>query len=366
MPGLWDMHQHLGALPESRIRAARLLASGVTGVRDMGSPLDDIIQLRGDIRSKKTIGPSLYVSGPLLQGPLPFRQAIFISIADIAQVQPTIRNLRAQGVDFVKVQDAVPRAMYFAIASETQRSHLRLAGHIPPTVTAREVVDAGQVSVEHLGGRFFGIAVEASTQAREIQALELGMYQSSIEALGRGEPPPQTNMEAAFIMRLVESYDPSRAADLFARFRAHSTWQCPTLVTIQSLWDGMGAADRNAGAQMFARSKQMVRAMRDAGIPLLAGTDVPAEGPTIALYEELALLVDAGLSPIEALLSATRNAAQFTSRLSEVGTIEKGKLGDLILVAGDPMRDIHDIKRIDLVILGGRVLKPADILAEAR
>jgi cytosine/adenosine deaminase-related metal-dependent hydrolase len=348
IPGLWDMHQHLGSFAEGTVRASTLLAAGITGIRDMGSPLDDILRLRKEAVAR---GQCLYVSGPLLQGPLPFQMPMFVSVRSPAEARAVVGELRRDGVDFIKIQDAIPRDIYFAVAAEVRRQHLSLAGHIPPTVTAMDVVDAGQRSVEHLGGRFFGVLAEASTQARAIHVQEVELYRSSLRALERHQDPPDDNMKAPFTTRLVETYDAARAARLFSAFRRNNTWQCPTLVTIQGLWDGYTDADKRAGERLFEKSLDVVRNLHRAGVPLLAGTDI-APG-RVALHDELALLVRAGLTPMEALQTATRNAALFTDTLKDRGTIEPGKIADIVLLKANPLLRIQNTREIEMVIAGG-------------
>ena len=357
IPGLWDMHQHLGAFPDGTVRASTLLAAGITGVRDMGSPLDDILRLRKEMAAR---GQFLYVSGPLLQGPLPFTMPMFLSARSPAEARALVRKLGRDGVDFIKIQDAIPRDIYFAVAAEVRRQHLSLAGHIPPTVTAMEVVDAGQHSVEHLGGRFFGVLAETSTQARAIHMQEVELYRSSLRALERHQDPPEDNMKAPFTTRLVETYSAARAARLFAAFRRNNTWQCPTLVTLQGLWEGYTEADKRAGARLFEKSLDVVRDLHRAGVPLLAGTDI-APG-RVALHDELVLMVRAGLTPMEALQTATRNPAVFTETLKDRGTIEPGKIADMVLLKANPLSRIQNTREIDMVIAGGTLRR----LAESR
>ena len=169
-------------------------------------------------------------------------------------------------------------------------------------------------------------------------------------------------MQAAFTTRLVDTYSPTRAQRLFGVFRRHQTWQCPTLVTIQTLWDGMSQADQRAGARVFQKSLEVVRDLNSAGVPLLAGTDVSSR--SAALHDELALLVRAGLTPMEALQTATRNPAVFTGTLRDRGTIEPGKIADLVLLKGNPLVNIQNTRAITAVVAGGRLWRPADLLTK--
>ena len=367
MPGLCDMHVHLGRYEDARRNLSLLLTNGITGVRDMASPLDDILRLRQEVRDGAAVGPRLVVAGPLLQGPLPpqLRMPLLISIETRAQAASTVDMLQRRGVDFIKVQDALPRDIYLAIAEAAQRSRLPLAGHIPPTVSASEAANAGQDSIEHLGGRFHGVYV--STLRDEQQLLRDGtrMYAEAIQAIERKEAPPPSSLQAPYVRRLLETYDEQKAASLWRLFVRRGTWQCPTLVTRRRLWEQererLTDDDQRAGAEMIRRDLQVVSAMHRAGVRLLAGTDLPLTNGRSSLPDELALLVDAGLTPAEALRTATRDAAEFLGQSNQLGTIARGKYADAVLLDGDPLLDITNVKRIAAVITAGRLLRKADL-----
>jgi hypothetical protein len=227
IPGLWNMHVHLGAYADGKRALADYLTEGVTGVRDMGSPLEDILRLRKETAEGTIVGPDLIVAGPIVQGPLPFKMPVFISVKDPSAARQTVDTLRSSGVDFIKIQDAIPHDIYLAVAEQSRRDGLRFVGHIPPTVLPEEASDLGQHSIEHLGGRFWGLLVGSSKDESALHAEELQMYDDILNALNRHSPPPLTNMQAAFTKRLVESYDENKASSLMSRFKKNDTWQCP-------------------------------------------------------------------------------------------------------------------------------------------
>jgi hypothetical protein len=368
MPGLWDMHVHLGGYEGARRTLSLLLTNGITGVRDMASPLDDILRMRQEVRDGALVGPRLVVAGPLLQGPLLQqlrRMPLLISIETTAQAASTVDMLQTRGVDFIKVQDALPRDIYFAIAEAAQRNRLPLAGHIPPTVTAIEAANAGQDSIEHLGGRFHGVYVSTSRDEQQLLRDGTRMYAEAILAIERKEDPSPSSLQAPYVRRLLESYDEEKAASLWRLFVLRGTWQCPTLVTRRRLWEQererLTDDDQRAGAEMVRRDLQLVSAMHRAGVRLLAGTDLPLVDGRSSLPDELALLVQAGLTPLEALRTATRDAAEFLGQGNQLGTIAQGKYADAVLLEGDPLLDIANVKRIAAVITAGRLLRQADL-----
>lgn len=328
----------------------------------MGSPLDDILRLRRETDNGTILGPHLVVAGPIVQGPLPFQMPVFISVKDAAAARHAVQELKERGVDFIKVQDAIPHDIYVAVANEAQLNHISFVGHIAPTLLPEEASDLGQHSIEHLGGRFWGVLIGSSARESELHAEEVQMYQEILNALEHHEPPPTANMRSAFTRAIVESYEPQKAAALIARFRKNNTWQCPTLVVLHTLWTAgesqYTSEDLSWADRLLRKNVELVPMMQKAGVGLLAGTDLPPNAKNGTIHDELADLVEAGLTPMQALETATHNPAVFLGKLDSLGTIEPGKLADLVLLNGNPLDDIHNTSRISAVIFRGRIISP--------
>jgi imidazolonepropionase-like amidohydrolase len=362
IPGLWNMHVHLGSYADGKRSFADYLAEGVTGVRDMGSPLEDILRLRKETSQGAIVGPELVVAGPIVQGPLPFQMPVFISVKDPSAARQTVDMLRSSGVEFIKIQDAIPHDIYLAVAEQSRKDGLPFVGHIPPTILPEEASDLGQHSIEHLGGRFWGLLVGASKDESALHAEELQMYDDILNALNRHSPPPLTNMQAAFTKRLVESYDPNKASALMSRFKKNDTWQCPTLVVLHTLWAGnaqYSPEDLLWADRLITKNAAFIPLMQKSGIGLLAGTDLPPDARGGTIHDELAALVDAGLTPMQALQTATTQPARFLERSHSLGTIEVGKTANLVLLDANPLDDIHNTARISAVILHGHIVSTA-------
>lgn len=362
IPGLWNMHVHLGSYADGKRSFADYLAEGVTGVRDMGSPLEDILRLRKETAQGAIVGPELVFAGPIVQGPLPFQMPVFISVKDPSAARQTVDMLRSSGVEFIKIQDAIPYDIYLAVAEQSRKDGLPFVGHIPPTILPEEASDLGQHSIEHLGGRFWGLLVGASKDESALHAEELQMYDDILNALNRHSPPPLTNMQAAFTKRLVESYDPNKASALMSRFKKNDTWQCPTLVVLHTLWAGnaqYSPEDLLWADRLITKNAAFIPLMQKSGIGLLAGTDLPPDAKGGTIHDELAALVDAGLTPMQALQTATTQPARFLERSHSLGTIEVGKTANLVLLDANPLDDIHNTARISAVILHGHIVSTA-------
>src|SRR5437899_256729 len=204
IPGLWDMHVHLAFgdwFPGAKdISLPLFIANGVTGVRDMGSELDVIQNWRSELASGRLIGPRIYTSGPMLDGPKPrFPSSVAIATPDDAR--RAVADLKRRGADFIKLQSLIPRDAVFAIADEAKKQQIPFEGHVPDSVRASEMSEAGMKSFEHLIGIFEGssLAEEEFLKGNKTEA------------------------------RLLAGYDPARATSLAATLAKHQTWQCPTL-----------------------------------------------------------------------------------------------------------------------------------------
>jgi imidazolonepropionase-like amidohydrolase len=387
IPGLADMHVHLTAAGEPdgsrRFMIPLLLANGITTVRDMGGYLESLVPLREEIKKGKRLGPEIVFAGPYLDGSPPSFQPSLV-VTNRAQANEDVSQLVRRGVDFIKVQSMLSRDAYFAIAEAARQEHIRFEGHVPDQVTAAEAADAGQRSVEHL-----------TNVLRACSRDEAKLMREQIYA-----PPKKETLEQAHarVVRwqgeLLHSYSQQAAEALIAKFAAKDVWQTPTLVLLKqdafpttqiaaaleerekyippaslALWKKgrseqmrfVAAEESELRAQLFAKSASLVGQMQRSGVQVLAGTDSPAPYvfPGFALHEELQLLVEAGLTPMEALEAATRKAAEFLGTAKDSGTVGAGKYADLVLLDANPVDDIRNTDRISAVLVRGQLLNRA-------
>ena len=280
-----------------------------------------------------------------------------------ANARTAVDDLHRAGVDFVKVGDTVPPDAYRAVVDQARRHGLPVAGHLPVGVGAADAALAGQRSIEHFGSaRFHGLLLASSSEegplARRVQEL--------LEAARRGEAAADTHLFRGDLTGpLADSFSLAKAAALFRTFAERDIAQVPTLVAMRSIWDAqasdMAEHDRRAAERVWDLYREMVRLMRDAGVSILAGSDLEPHGGS--LHQELELLVEAGLSPAEAIAAATSEAAAFLGLIDDVGTVEAGKRADLVLLDGDPLADIRNTRRIAAVMVGGVVLNRSDLQA---
>jgi hypothetical protein len=371
IPGLWDMHVHW----YDKNYLPLFIANGVTGVRQMaGAPIH--LAWRNELDKGTLLGPRMVLAGRIVDGPKPFwPNSIAVETAD--QGRQAVRTTREEGFDFVKVYSLLPRDAYFAIATEARRQGFPFAGHLPYSISVAEASDAGQKSIEHLTGVLLGCS-----------SREEKLRQEMLEKYRLGEFNPGVFRRANQAM--LDSYDENKAQALFARFVRNGTWQVPTLTVIRAMasldieefsndprlkympppvrkqWNPVNDfrlkhVTKEAYADkrlLLEKQLALVRAMQRAGVGILAGTDVlnPYCFPGFSLHDELQLLVQAGLTPTEALQTATRNPARFLDQEKDFGTLEKGKVADLVLLDANPLMDITNTRQIAAVVVGGKLL----------
>jgi hypothetical protein len=338
IPGLWDMHVHLGDATEAALPV--FVAFGITGVRDMGSQsLESLRRWRVEALTGRRVGPRIVACGPILDGgDYPDNRVL---VRSDAEARRAVDALATAGADFIKVHEHLSRETYFAAAAEARRLGVPFAGHIPsgdmaPLVTAIEASDVGQACIEHLNFVPFG---------------EGGLPPDVIAAFRRNGTWVDPTLSPYWV--LAHRGAPGSEEDALSRYVAPS---------LKRRW----AAQREGWAKgpggdfhktLLRRRMAAVRALRDAGVPLLAGTDVgfPSICPGSGLHDELKHLVEAGLTPMEALRAATSDAARYLGRDKELGTVELGKRADFVLLNANPLSDIRNSRRIRAVVLNGQL-----------
>jgi imidazolonepropionase-like amidohydrolase len=387
IPGLWDMHAH----PNEASILPLFLANGVTGVRVMwGNPPSPKrsarfhFELRDQIHSGKVLGPRLVVASTILDGARPMFPGS-VAVATAEEGRKAVRAAKESGADFIKVFSNLSRDNYLAIAEDAKAQGLPMAGHVPAAVSAREASDVGQKSIEHL----YGIEEACSSEADAI-------LKETVEAMAMAKTPEE--LRASFYRlrrRVVATYNDDVAAELFAHFKKNGTWVCPTFTVLRafaslndaaftadsrlmyvspsqrSFWDPkkdfrlkmMNSEDFEQFRMSYERGRALVGKMRVAGVEFLAGTDQgnPYCFPGFSLHDELGLLVGAGLSPMEALRTATINPARYLGQQQTKGTVAAGSDADLVLLDADPLSDIANTRRINAVVVRGRLLDRAEL-----
>jgi len=379
IPGLADMHVHSEDMEQ--IYPPLYVLNGVTTVREMsGYPFLGPWRDRAD--TGDLFGPRWSVASQIVDGnpslwsgiPLPH-----FEVKDAAEARQAVRQAKADGADFIKVYTRLTRETFHAVLDEARRQHITVAGHCPDNVALTEAADAGLRSVEHVMSSWYATSSREAEIRRAIASMviEPGDYNGWFH---KSLPQDWT---------AAHSYDPRKADRVFARLVADDCRQVPTL-TMHRVFGMPETADRTDerlkylpaatleywqwGMQMYtdgrtpqesARERVLVehRArfvgnLRRAGVPVMAGTEAgtPFCLPGFALHDELAELVGAGFTPMQALQAATVEPARFLGAQHTMGTVQPGRLADLVVLDADPLRDIRHTRRIHAVVTRGRLI----------
>ena len=341
IPGLWDMHTHVLWQPFVEDGYLELfLANGVTGIRDMGGTLEVLQAVRPRGQYHSPLNPRIIAAGPWLnQFDIDPRAGTTVESPDDAR--QAVASLADGGVDFIKVYLHLPREVFVAILDEARAHDLPVAGHVPLDIGSREASELGMRSIEHMRAEIGGFCAELR---------------------------------------------PEECADLFTVLRENGTWQTPTLLVSRNSafldrpevlgqsglryappylvaeWDGirtrrLETEDFDEDRRRFTEEKELAARLHRARIPLLAGSD-SGDTYTVAgfsIHDELALLVEAGLSPRDALNAATSAPAQYLGMTDCLGSVAEGKMADFVLLEANPLEDIHNTRTIRAVVRDGRL-----------
>lgn len=362
LPGLFDMHGHAG-----RWQGAEYLAAGVTTVRDLGSHNAELQRMLDDWAAGELLWPQIVPAG-FLEGKSPFSSQNGITVQTLEEARAAVDWYAQRGYRHLKIYNSFPREHLRATVAHAHQRGMRVGGHVPAFMRAQEVVEQGFDEINHINQVMLNFLVEPTTDTRTLQRFVLPA--EKLGSLKLDSVP--VRQFVALLKKHGTVIDPTAATFAFIQQRdgeisppfAPVMDHLPPTVRRWFLSGGMkipndavAARYKRSYAAMLAFIGQMYRA----GVPLVAGTDEYLGG--MALHSELALYVQAGLTPAQALQVATLNGARYTGTLQERGSITAGKLADLVLVEGDPTRDIQDLRRVSLVITQGKLISPPGLHA---
>ena len=376
LPGFWDNHVHFRG-GDSLIDANKnflnlFIANGITTVRDAGGDLTaSVMEWKKQISDGDLIGPTIFTSGPKIDGPDPTWAG---SLEDETEedINNALDSLQKIPTDFVKLYDSrLSGENYLKTIEAAEKRGLITSGHMPFTVTLDETIAAGINAIEHLYYIMKGCSAKEAEITQQLVNNEIGFW---------GAMPA-----------LLASYQDSTAQQTFTNLKENNVYVVPTLHIgkvlsyldevdhgkdpylkymsegIQKTYQGRINRVMNASEKAVQDRKhlndffvQLAKSLNEAGVGLLAGSDSGAFNsftyPGISLHQELEALVNAGISPLDALRTSAYNGSKFLKQGADYGSVVVGKLGDLILLDANPLEDISNTQRIDWVIKGNKVL----------
>jgi hypothetical protein len=372
IPGLWDMHTHIW---NDGTMFPLLIANGVTGVRDMGER--SLAMMRNwsrDIAAGKKSGPVIVAAGPIVDGERPLwnGSATARNAAEGRRIVDSLKNILH--TDFVKVYSYLSRDAYFGIADEARKQNFPFAGHVPQVVTVLEAAQAGQKSQEHLYGFIDAASDSANQFMEEIQ-------KKPTESLLNIRPEKKRSLFRTFNLEKLQQ--------VLQQMKKYDTWICPTMIANYSIaymndsnmrkdpriqymplfltnrwnpatdfrFESWTAETYSLLRQEFDLKLKVLRAIHEAGIPILAGSDLanPFIYPGFSLHDELQWMVKGGLTPAAALQTATILPARYLGWQARYGSVAADKIADLVLLDANPLIDIRNTQKIHTVIIHGKV-----------
>ena len=390
IPGLWDMHVHFGGGPdlieENKALLPLYVANGITTIRDASGDLpEQVLAWRGEIAAGRLFGPRLLSSGAKIEGIAPLWKGT-IEVGSEKDVDAALDRLKNRDkVDFVKITDSTLKPELFLYALRQAKAlGLRTSGHIPMALTTEQAVDAGISSIEHLDYTYNAGAKDEATIAADFAAGRIDRAEAN--------------------RRLDAGFDRDTAMAAYRRFAAKGVFVTPTLNGSRiianldredhSKDDGLAyigpklrktydwrveraaKADTAAIAARHAHIDDMASILpmlTEAGVPIIAGTDAgflnSFNYPGFGLHDEIALFAAKGLTPAQALASATRAGPAWFGWLDRYGAIKPGMAADLVLLERNPLEDIAATRAIGTVVMRGQVIDRAALdtmLADAK
>jgi imidazolonepropionase-like amidohydrolase len=375
MPGLWDMHMHFGGgdtlAGENKNFLPLYLAHGITTIRDCAADISmDVLKWRDDINNGQLQGPTIFTSGPKLEG----YKSVWLGDLEIgtsAELQQALDSLQKLKVDFVKItENTIQPDIYLEALKEARKRGMLISGHVPYVLTMQQVTDAGLSSVEHLTYAWKASVKDDAAFARaiangEIKGKDINKY-------------------------ILNNFDTAAAMNTYRHMAEKGTFITPTLTlgNVMAYFDqdnhqhdpylqyiGKGLqrtyemrvkriiTDDSAAIawrkMIYEKSSSILPLLQKAGVTIMAGTDAgylnSFDYPGIGLHQELALMVKFGLTPLEALQASVINSPAYLHK-TNYGAIAPGKKADILLLDANPVADIHNTQKIFALIVKGKLL----------
>lgn len=388
IPGLWDAHVHF--VYNTQIAPAMFdlfLVNGVTSVRDTGGKIEEVKPFKEAANKNPGLAPRVMIAGPLIDGlprvydgSSPGRPELSVGVNSPEEARQMVVKLKNEGVDLLKAYEMLRPDVYEALLDEAKNQGLPVTGHVPLSMDVISASNAGLSSIEHMRNLEMS-CTEDWSQLMEVRRKQL--------AEGQDEQGGDLRSRLHQLHRnyAIDNQSNEMRKQVLSALSTNDTWLVPTLTilaaranrvwdraswrenfkytpdTVRQQWNNMALQltelplDSN-GVKFANWGYDMVSRLPDANVKIMAGTDTPIFllTPGFSLHEELRLLVNSGLTPLEALEAATIRPAEYFDMEDQLGTIEEGKIADLVLLNKNPLEDIRNTQTIEAVIKNGNLL----------
>ena len=386
IPGLWDAHVHFAYIEELAPKMFDLfIAYGITSVRDTGGEIGFVKKWKERALSNPTAAPRVMIAGPLIDG-IPnvydgsdvWHPALSVGLESVDEVINLVNELDSLGVDMLKAYEMLTPDQFVVITKLGKEKGLKVSGHVPLSMDVISASNVGLNSIEHLKN------LELSCASNADELLE---ERKRLLASGKNDRGGvlRSRIHRAQQQIAIENYDEYKAQEILDVMAQNQTWQIPTLAintgstkrffataewkesykylpdSIEQQWwknvEAMMGREVSEFSHRFAKWKlDMVDKIHQAGIDIMAGTDCPILylTPGLSLHQELALLVEAGLSPLDVIKTATLNPARYFNLENELGSIKENMWADLVILDANPLENINNTKCIYAVLKQGK------------
>ena len=388
IPGLWDAHVHLTFIPELDYKTSYdlFLANGITSIRDTGAVLSKLQPAIDYANENPDKTPRLFYSGPLIDGSLrvykgkePGFPELSIGVDEDTDSEAMVNALIDRGASFLKTYEMLSAKTFLGLLSIAKEKNLRVTGHIPLSIDLIEAIDAGLGGMQHIRNLDLACAKNTEEILRKRQSLLKNKDSLPGSAL-------RTKIHQLQRFVAIGNLDEERCIKVIRHLAANNVFQTPTLTintldskrfyadqkwrdtyqflpkTLQKNWYigsiDMAKEEVSENDKIFEDwSMKIVNLFNKNGVKIMPGTDTPIGflTPGYSLHKELELLVEAGLTPLQALQSATVTPAEFFNLESKMGTIEPGKYADLVILNSNPLDSIKNTQNIHMVIAKGDI-----------
>ncbi|MGZ8551354.1 MAG: amidohydrolase family protein [Chitinophagaceae bacterium] len=380
IPGLWDMHVHMMQEQWYQSQMPLLRANGITGFREMWGDPTIASYVKSQIQKDSLPFFRFVAPGHILDGKKPFWENS-TAVASAGAGRRLVDSLLNSQADFIKVYSFLEPDVFYAIAKRSKEKNLPFAGHVPHTVWLTDASEAGMASTEHL----YGFLTEACSDSDSAMAL----MKLSVSAFENGNKEERKRINHLFHSLVLHNISEEKLKAIAQKLRKNNTHIVPTLVTLRGMyftddtsftndprlkymsketldyWKEQTTNDLKNNTETDWQNKrkrwqieqQIMRILIAEKVPIMAGTDSdnPFAFPGFSLHDEMALYVEFGMKPIEALRSATIIPVKYLKMTDSLGTIAEGKLADLVILEANPLESIKNTKKINTVIANGRV-----------
>lgn len=395
MPGLWDAHVHFAYMEDLAPSMFDLfLGYGITSVRDTGGKIDFVKMWKDKALANPNDTPRVMMAGPLLDGipnvydgSTPQHPPLSVGLQTIEDAAKKVNELDSLGVDLLKAYEMLTPEQFAIIIKMAKEKGLKVTGHVPLSMDVISASNAGLNSMEHMRN----LELSCASNSEELLQQRLQLLQ------GEKDSPGGTLRSKIHELQretAVKNYDPHKADEILAVLAKNQTWQIPTLAlatfytnrhfenpewqesitylpeAIEQNWKKNATSIANMPVTPFQIQYadwliRMVKKIHETKIEIMAGTDCPIAllTPGLSLHEELAMLVQAGLTPLEALKTATVNPAKYFNLEHELGLVQEGMWADLVLLDANPIEDIANTKSINAVIKNGKYFDKSQLSA---